>query len=206
MRKRASQQVFQILLNIIVIYIIFTVLSNKDPRYIVPVLFFMSAIVALWVSGLSKNRAALIAAVIAVGSMQALASNSGFAGDGLKIGDIFVLPSAGYLPGRSAIDIEKGLSAIGKKESFSLCVIAESERLNDVNIPYYSFRNNYPVVYMAGNGCDPSQFDYVITGPIEKTWRSGLFEKSMASFESIANNYLLIYNESGMGIYRNKYR
>ena len=57
---------------------------------------------------------------------------------------------------------------------------------------------------MVGNGCDPLEFDYVITGPIKETWREENFLDSKEIFIQNIDMYEEIYSEKEMRIYRMK--
>jgi 4-amino-4-deoxy-L-arabinose transferase-like glycosyltransferase len=84
----------------------------------------------------------------------------------------------------------------------SICIIAENVDVNDINIPYYSIKYNYNLSYVIGNGCDPNKFNFIILGPISKSWRSNLFESSKALFLANKTQFEKIGNVSKIEIYR----
>ena len=103
------------------------------------------------------------------------------------------------------INIEEVLSAINESyrgKYYTSCIIAESDLFNDVNIPYYSIKRDYPVKFIVGNGCNPLRFDYVILGPIRKTWRFNLFERSRSIFNKDMHNFELIYSAEDVYVYK----
>jgi len=195
------------LYSIIFIYFIFTLISNKDPRYIIPIYIFLviTSIFGIFIIDNKKIRYSAIALIVVFGLFQNISYNSQTIDVNYNINGISIFNSKGIYPHYSKIDIDEILSAINNlnnKEYFSVCIAAESNTLNDVNIPYYAFKENYPVRYMVGNGCNPLEFDYTILGPIHQTWRSGTFENSKSILNNNIDNFEVIYSSGEINIYK----
>ncbi|MEK6917124.1 MAG: hypothetical protein AABW92_05265, partial [Nanoarchaeota archaeon] len=178
--------------NIFFIYAIFTLLTIKVSRYIMPICIFMTAIL---VEGLSN---------LSVKFKQTKFNR--YKIDNLIVGFILL---AGFFslsfPEKinSSIDVNKILSSI-EDQNYTVCIIAESDELNDVNTPYYAMKNNYPVKYMIGNGCNPLAFDYAIVGPIETSWRSNNFKYSEITLINNLDKFETINIIHNITIYKKK--
>ncbi len=179
-------------INILFIYVLFTLMPNKDLRYIAPVYIFMSLFSASVFNILkSKNIKIMICCLIIMfGIVQYVFSFSA----------IFQTESAD-IP-----DFNSMLLPLNNFPNSTVCIIAESRELNDVNLPYYSMHGNYPVRHMVGNGCNPVNFDFVVLGPIEETLRLPLFEKSKSTLDSRINSFDKIYSSEKIFVFKRKYR
>jgi len=198
-----------LLLNILGVYLLLTVTSNKDFRYLAPLYVFLSPIAATGFLLLSnrKIRYALLVLVVIISLFQNLALNSTKINLSYKFNDISIFDTRGRYPRNSEMNIDDILSAINNSNNgipFTSCVIAESGELNDVNIPYYSLKGNYPVEYVLGNGCNPMAFDYIILGPIHGTWRGGLFLRSRKILEANTEQFELIHTIKDIKVYKKK--
>jgi 4-amino-4-deoxy-L-arabinose transferase-like glycosyltransferase len=198
--------------QIIFSLVVFSLISNKDIRYIAPVLVFTTAIIGIGFSAVSrstinsstnKNRNKIILTGITIGFcllilLQNVAINH----------TEFSTPVAMKFDFQQNISNEKeiidALNSINadSKERFSLCIIAESESYNDVNIPYYLLVNNFNAKLAVGNGCNPWNFDYVILGPISETWREKNFLWSRDILETNKVAFIKIYNGSDLEVHR----
>ncbi len=196
-----------LIFNLLVVYSFFTILSNKDQRYIVPLYIFLSSITAVGICLINnkKIRYAVIILVITAGLFQNIAYNLQSININYELRGISLLNTQGKHPGSSDIDINEIMLAISNSNKgipSSVCIISESEILNDINIPYYSIKGNYPASYMVGNGCNPLKFDYTVIGPIEETWRSQLFEQSKSMLQKNIHQFKQIYSVGDVNIYR----
>lgn len=185
-------------------YLFFTAIGNKDPRYIAPVFLYMAIIAASHYKKIIKHPAAL-AFIVILGLLSSIALNSPDVNLNFSAGKIFLLDTKGIYPEASDNEIFRLLDMINKSadgNNVSVCIIAESKSINDVNIPYYSMLGKFPVEYMIGNGCDPEKHDYVITGKIEETWRSGRFRESMERLNGNRDRFELIGGIGGAQVYK----
>ena len=125
----------------------------------------------------------------------------------LPYGGVYAVDTRGSVPGTAEADIDAILSSVGNGTAGRayVCIIAESEWLNDVNIPYYSMRGNYPVGFISGDGCNPLYFDYVILGPIDDTWRKDRFIASRNMLTYFMSNFREIYASGDIRVYRRIY-
>ena len=158
-----------LLINIAVIYLFFTYLDNKDYRYIVPMYLFISIYAAANLDFIKKINLYYFLPLCLIFPM-------------------FMMESYGYYEFTPLIDAMD-------KDNFSVCVVAENNLVNDVNVPYYLMLNNKNVTRAIGNGCNPLQYDYVVVGRINPTWRSKLFLSSLAILEQNSDLFLLTYDD-----------
>ncbi len=181
------------LYNILFIYSIFTLLPNKDIRYVVPIFLFISIYL---VRNISFKKHKLITVIVVVGLLLNMLYTVPSANINFGIGSLDILETKGKYPGSSEINIPQILQKMNEsKEEFSVCVAAESPELNDVNLPYYSLLGEYPVSYMVGNGCNPRKYDFTVTGPISETWRAYLFKNSIRTLEENKDSFVLVYSD-----------
>ena len=197
------------LLQIVFIYTFFTLLSNKDARYILPIYIFLALFAGEFITGLNKKKIKylFIFIIITFGLLQNFSYNYKNIDFDYQIGRIKLVNFKGKYPSSAEFNIREMLDNINNsnnKNSFSLCIASESSQLNDVNIPYYAMVENYPVAKMIGNGCNPLEFDYTLVGPIKETWRSNTFKRSKAMLEQNKENFKEIYLSGEVTIYKRK--
>jgi 4-amino-4-deoxy-L-arabinose transferase-like glycosyltransferase len=195
--KKGKKECLFSLLSIFIVYIVCTIVPNKDPRHIMPIYIFLVTVsmIGTYAIKSKKMRYTLIALMVIFGLFQNVSYNAKVINVDYKIGRISLYNSKGMYPRHSKIYIDKVLSAINNSSDggyFSACIIAESGALNDSNIPYYSLKENYPVGFMVGNGCNPLRFDYTIIGPIHETWRSNLFKNSKSILDNNISKFELL--------------
>jgi len=205
--KKGKKEWFLSLLSIFIIYAVCTLVPNKDPRHIMPIYIFLVtvSIIGIYAIKSKKMRYILITLVMVLGLFQNIFYNLKSINVNYNIGRISLYDTKGMYPSHSELSIDKILSAINNssgRKGFSVCIISETEFLNDCNIPYTTLRENYPVKYMVGNGCNPLGFDYTILGPINKTWRANLFERSRTILNENINNFKLIYSDDDVYVYK----
>ena len=187
---------WKLITNIMFIFTAFTVLPNKDMRYILPIIPFFSIVI------ISLNAKILVKTALICAIFLALTINF-FPGENMNVSGTTIL----YRNQLNTIghpDYSGILHAIkeNSNENASVCIIAESKYLNDINIPYHSMIEKTPISYMIGNGCNPIEFDYSILGDIENTWRSEAFKKSKEILISNQDRFQSIYDSGGVAIYK----
>ncbi|MFA5796522.1 MAG: glycosyltransferase family 39 protein [Candidatus Woesearchaeota archaeon] len=204
-----------LLLTILFTYGVLSSISNHDTRYIAPIYVFLATITALGVMHycrkLSIKKQYILAIVlIIVGAGYNIAYNSPTINVQYTATSIPIINTMGKYPeinppirGEDITEILSVINRTNTKRSFSVCIIAESPYLNDVNVPYYSVLGKYNVSVMFGNGCDPRTFDFAIVGEIQKTWRSNTFESSKRVLESNIRNFREIYQSKEISVYQN---
>ncbi len=214
--KNHLQPLLTPFLTIIVIYIVFSSISNHDTRYIAPIYIFLAVITAVGMMRLKehipKKTGYVLLGIFLIGGVAYI-----FAYQSSRINMIYeplgipIMNTIGKYPdihprilGSDIIDALRIMNESRNKESFSVCIVAESQYLNDVNIPYYAMRERYPVSLMFGNGCNPRAFDFIIVGEIQETWRSQAFKSSKQELEENARSFQGIYHTSQMIIYKNR--
>ena len=206
---KESKTKTMLLLQIVFIYIFFTILSNKDARYILPVYIFLALFAGEFITNLDKKKIKylFIFIIVIFGFLQNFSYNSKNIDFDYQIGRIKLIDLKGKYPSTGEFNIKEMLDNINNsnnKNSFSLCIASESSQLNDVNIPYNAMIENYPVSKMIGNGCNPLEFDYTLVGPIKETWRSNTFKSSKSMLEQNKKNFKEIYSLGEVTIYEKK--
>ena len=172
-----------ILVNILGIMLFFTLFNNKDPRFIMPAYTLVAVLISVKISSLSRQI-----------DMKPIASAL----------VIIILISGFFQPDLSGrgTDISKILSHL-EGQGYSICVIAESRDVNDVNIPYFLMEKRLPAGFIIGNGCDPREHDYVIVGTIEDTWRKSSFLSSLDMMVEDMQYFSIVYQEGNTSLYKN---
>jgi len=209
--KKEGKKYLPYLASVILVYAVFTYTSNKDPRYIAPIYAFLaplSVLGAYWIKDIARNKKiglAIIIFVIAFGLFQNIAYNSSTINLQYNVGNIALFDSIGKYPSSSQVSIEEVLSKINDSadgRAFSVCIISENGDLNDRNAPYFSMLKNYPVSIMMGNGCNPLNFDYSISGLIAGGWRDDLFKNSKLTLEKNIDGFEEIYSANNITVYK----
>lgn len=85
-----------------------------------------------------------------------------------------------------------------------VCVISETRSINDVSTAYFALLDGPKIKYLIGNGCNPLDFNYVILGPIDKTWREKSFLRSRSVLETSIDQYSVIYKEGEVSLLKKK--
>ncbi|MBN2567512.1 glycosyltransferase family 39 protein [Candidatus Woesearchaeota archaeon] len=209
---RRNSVLWTALCQILVAYIFFSSVSVKDPRYIMPVMVFLAVFSGIWIIRLrwKKTRLALIAVVVILGCMLSGATQHPSISTRYSAGGVPLLDLAGRYPHQGTIDFPSILRSIQQSSGgipSTVCIIAESASLNDVNIPYFAIMGDYPIRFMLGNGCNPKAFDFSVVGPIEESWRSDTIKRSrtmlnlnLDSFREVytsADGSIIVYKRAG---------
>ncbi len=167
--------------NILFIYFLFTFIQNKDIRYFAPAFLFMSInIIEMYSVQNIKWQKSILALVL--------------------VAAVFNLYSQNAL--RDSINIDNILGTIN--EEAWVCVISETRTFNDVNTAYFALLNNPKIRYLIGNGCNPLDFNYVVLGPIENSWRKDLFLNSRMILEKNIDKYELVHKEGNISVLKKK--
>jgi len=209
---KESKTKTMLLLQIVFIYIFFTFLSNKDARYILPILpiyIFLALFAGEFITNLNRRKIKylFVLIIIVFGLLQNFSYNSKNIDFDYQIGRIKLIDLKGKYPSTEEFNIKEILDNINNsnnRNAFSLCIASETPQLNDGNIPYYAMIYQYPVLNMKGNGCNPLEFDYTLIGPIKETWRSNTFKLSKAMLEQNKNNFKEVYSSGEAIIYKRK--
>ena len=206
---KESKTKTMLLLQIIFIYVFFTLLSNKDARYILPIYIFLALFVGEFITNLNRRKIKylFVLIIIVFGLLQNFSYNSKNINFGYQIRQIKLIELKGKYPLSAQFNINEMLDNINNsnnRNAFSLCIASETPQLNDGNIPYYAMIYQYPVSNMKGNGCNPLEFDYTLIGPIKETWRSNTFKLSKAMLEQNKENFKEIYSSGEVAIYKRK--
>ncbi|MFH1788564.1 MAG: glycosyltransferase family 39 protein [Candidatus Altiarchaeota archaeon] len=192
--------------TVIAIYLSVTFLWNKNNRYAAPIYAPLAALAAAGLSTLKDANGRRIKKAVAVlVIVHALAYNSSVIDSRIDYGGLRILDFKGNYPSHADTDIKSLLDVMNSSsrgEPFTACVIAEAKFVNDINLPYYAFRDGYPVKYMIGNGCDSLAFDYAVAGPIEETWRTQLFKNSEATLNGNIRRFSEVYSSGEVKVYK----
>ena len=181
------------LANLVFLLAVFSFLP-RDQRYIAPIYINCALVSAAFLSRLRPQHIRRIISIIVItaGLFQYL--SLGY--QNLSAENMLLAEPVG-------IDIEPALAKMENygKKPFTVCIAAESEHFNDVNIPYFSMRGGYNVSYMIGNGCNPLNFDYTIIGPVEETWRSANFFLTKQILFTNPRSFRQIYDSGEVKIF-----
>ncbi len=181
--------------NVFFICGLFTLISNKDPRYIAPVFIFMSMVIAC-----NKFIRKHLLVFIMLFAAFNLAYNSSMIDYTFSIGKTELINTQSNYPFMSSVNLNS-IFPYMTKTNYTVCVVAEHNDINDVSIPYYAMKGNYPVTYMMGNGCNPLYFDYTVLGPIKNTWRQNNFLKSKQILQQNLNKFKMVYSTDTVQVY-----
>ncbi len=195
------------LMNIAAIYGMFTFGSNKDPRFIIPIYAILAVVSAAGICAMQNRllKQGAIVLIVLLGTFQNIAYNSEAVNVKYKIGNVNVWDTKGRYPSKLKIDIDKLLRVIENDRGtrdVSVCIVAESRALNDINLPYYAIKGGYHIAFMKGGGENPLLFDYTIEGPIDRTWRSDAIQKSLTIIQNSRAFFEPIYHDGEVTIYR----
>lgn len=206
--QRLSDQraMFLLVITVLGIYVSVTLIWNKNNRYVVPIYVPLAALAGVGLSMLDGGfgRLLKILVVLLVVS-QTLAFNSSMVDLRHSYGQIIFIDLKGNYPSPTPVSINELVDVMNESsggKSFTACVIAESKFVNDITIPYYAFRNEYPVEYMIGNGCNPLNFDYSVTGPIEETWRTQQFRNAESILTRNLGRFHEVYSSGEVKVYK----
>jgi len=207
-------------LSILIPYLIFTLTTNKDTRYTVPLLLFFAILSAFWIMKLRNERlkAAIISLILIIGILQT--STITFGVPALNLPNIY--PSANY-PKEENWKVNEALDSISESlpEKMDHRIIAvilpDHPYVNGRTYEYYAVLRNEP--YSVYNGAyipfDTFQksipgIDYIVYkdggkigsygGVVPKMYET--FEKVKGNFESIGEFDLP--DGSNLVIYKNK--
>ncbi|NTV23774.1 MAG: hypothetical protein HGA85_05365 [Nanoarchaeota archaeon] len=154
-------------------YFVFSIAPNKDVRYILPIFVFIThhcafSLSMIKMSPLVRSGMVFIFLAIFISSIPD--------------------PQAGTDISMIANEVMDGSS---------LCIASENPDVNDVNVPYILMRSGKKIKKVLGNGCNPFEYDYTLLGPIEKTWRSGSFERTRTQVSGEKGRFDIVYSGQG---------
>jgi 4-amino-4-deoxy-L-arabinose transferase-like glycosyltransferase len=211
-KREISHYAKAALLSLAFIYLALSVIANKDAKYIAPAFAYLSCCAGIGLSLLLSNKKkhfAVFALIIIIAlSLAQYSEVAFFQKRSACAGNLCMFSIQMRVPEKNPAVSEKGiinaLDAITNDSAggFSLCVVSEGRFLNDVNIPYYSMKGNYPAALIIGAGCNPLEFDYSIEGVIEDTWRAQMFLASSRIIQENQDSFLVIYNSGKVRVYR----
>ncbi|MFH1835778.1 MAG: glycosyltransferase family 39 protein [Methanobacteriota archaeon] len=209
-RKIENQRgIVFLIITVLGIYFFSSMLWNKNNRYIVPIYIPLTVLSSIGLSMVGEKRwGRIIIGLMVIGGFASIfALNTSLIDSYYFHAGVSIFDFRGKYPNSPEVSVESILDSLNdsaKGNPFTTCITVESENLNDVNIPYYAFKDDYPVKYIIGNGCNPLEYDYVIYGPIEKTWRSHLFKESEYVIRNNPEKFQEIFREKEVVVYKRK--
>lgn len=197
----------QLLFSILVTYAFFTLIFNKDPRYIAPIYVYLACMAAVGINKIKKGRLAqsVIILVVFLGLLQNVAYNSKFSRGTYGVGRLVVFNLNGIYPGEPEFNVDTIFSSINhsnKGHSFSLCVVSSATQLNHISVSYYAYKDRLDVSLVRPVGCNPLEFDYTVVGFLDEMVVADLFVSSKEIIEQNLDKFEQIYNRGGVMAYR----
>jgi 4-amino-4-deoxy-L-arabinose transferase-like glycosyltransferase len=202
-KSKDKYKIFWIL-SLIIPYVVFTIVSNKDVRFLSPILPSIALISAKGILNMRQNyvRYALLLIILIFGTTQFFLLTYDFSLPppqkihlyGASVS--FPYPN-GFYPQTQDWKIKEVLNEINstKHSKKSIVeVIVDKPYFNDINFPYYSYLNKHGIKLMIGPSMNPLKADYIITttGTISDGWRKGQFERAYNFFKKHLSEFSLI--------------
>ncbi|MBT3721367.1 hypothetical protein HN789_07060 [archaeon] len=180
--------------NLIFLITIFSIIPNKDSRYIAPLYLFALSLI---LNKFKRYQKHILIFLIVF----SFAFNSSCINLDLGSKNVKMINTKGYYPKYNTMDFTILNDVI--RENNTICIIAEHDSINDAFLPYYVYSNNLPVKKIIGNGCNPLSYDLSIVGPIKDTWRKKQFMSSYNFLQENMDSFEILF-EGNFSIYKRR--